>query len=160
MTYHMPLPLPDRKSPDYSCHVAITLRLKNGQSDLLVRRIRLLRDCVALSKRRWDFVIQAAAVLPAEMHLLCAFAGGHHDVRGAIRLIASTFDRHVSDHRASVWSDACEVIKVSSRVAQLRRSFVEAAPVRAGLVRNVCDWPYSSAHMDTVQSCDMGVAVV
>jgi len=160
MTYHMPLPLPDRKSPDYPCHVAITLRLKNGQSDLLVRRIRLLRDCVALSKRRWDFVIQAAVVLPAEMHLLCAYAGGHHDVRGAIRLIASTFDRHVSDHRASVWSDAFEVIKVSSRVAQLRRSFVEAAPVRAGLVRNVCDWPYSSAHMDTVQSCDMGVAVV
>jgi putative transposase len=160
MTYHIPLPLPDRKSPDYPCHVAITLHLKNGQSDLLVRRIRLLRDCVALSKRRWDFVIQAAAVLPAEMHMLCAFAGGHHDVRGAIRLIASTFDRHVSDHRASVWSDACEVIKVSSRVEKLRRSFVEAAPVRAGLVRNICDWPYSSAQMDTAQSGDMGVAVV
>ena len=75
MTYHMPLPLPARKSPDYPCHVAITLRLTDGRSDLLVRHIRLLRDCVALSQRRCDFVIQAAAVLPAEMHLLCAFEG-------------------------------------------------------------------------------------
>ena len=159
MTYHIPLPVPAHKLPDFPCHVAITLRLANAQRDLLVRHIRLLRDCVALSKRRWDFVIQAAAVLPAEMHLLCAFGGGHHDACGAIRLITSTFDRHVSDHCASVWSDTCEVIEVSSRVAQLRRSFVEAAPVRAGLASNVCDWPYSSAHMDTAQSDDMGVAV-
>jgi putative transposase len=155
----MPLQSPAHKSHDYPCHVAITLRLESGQSDLLVRHISLLRDCVALSQRRWDFVIQAAAVLPAEMHLLCAFGGGHHDARGAIRLITSTFDLHVSDHCASVWSDTCEVIEVSSRVAQLRRGFVEAAPVRAGLVSNVCDWPYSSAHMDTAQSDDMGVAV-
>jgi putative transposase len=103
-------------------------------------------------------VIQAAAVLPAEMHLLCAFGGGHHGLRGAIRLMTSMFDRHVSDHRASVWSDACKVFKVSSGVAHLRRSFVEAAPVRAGLVSNDCDWPYSSTHMDTAQSGDMGVA--
>jgi putative transposase len=155
----MPLQSPAHKSHDYPCHVAITLRLESGQSDLLVRHISLLRDCVALSQRRWNFVIQAAAVLPAEMHLLCAFGGGHHDARGAIRLITSTFDRHVSDHCASVWSDTCEVIEVSSRVAQLRRGFVEAATVRAGLVSNVCDWPYSSAHMDTAQSDDMGVAV-
>jgi putative transposase len=157
--YHTPLQSPAHKSHDYPCHVAITLRVESGQSELLVRHISLLRDCGVLSKRRWDFVIQAAAVLPAEMHLLCAFGGGHHDASGAIRLITSTFDRHVSDHCASVWSDTCEVIEVSSRVAHLRRRFVEAAPVRAGLVSNVCDWPYSSAHVDTAQSDDMGVAV-
>jgi putative transposase len=81
--YHTPLQSPAHKSHDYPCHVAITLRVESGQSELLVRHISLLRDCVALSKRRWDFVIQAAAVLPAEMHLLCVLLGADITTRAA-----------------------------------------------------------------------------
>ncbi|AGI69399.1 hypothetical protein OAN307_c39710 [Octadecabacter antarcticus 307] len=159
MTYHSALLSLAHKSPLLPCHIAITLRLADAGDDLLVRHVRLLRDCVAVSQKRWGFVINAAAVLPAEMQLLCAFYDADHGVRSAIGLITKTFDRHVSGDSRSVWSDKSEVTALSPAAAPSRRSFVEAAPVRAGLVRNDCDWPYSSAHVDTVQSGDIGVAV-
>jgi putative transposase len=151
MTYHAPIPRPSI--------VAITLRLTDPSSDLLVRHVRLLRDCVALAQKRWDFGIEAAVVLPNELQLLGSFADDQSGVGGAIRLIRSTFARHLPESGVDIWNDDVEVLEVSRPVVALRRTFMEMAPVRAGMVRSARDWPFSSAHKDVVQGTATGVAV-
>ncbi|MCW1950409.1 MAG: hypothetical protein KIH44_003460 [Octadecabacter sp.] len=159
MTHHTPQLCPAPSQPLNSACVAITLRLADSDDDLLVRQVRLLRDCVALAQQRWGFTIDAAAVLPNEMHLLCLFPDADFGTGGAIKLICTAFYRHLPSRGASVWSQDKEVLEISDAVAPLRRVFVEAAPVRAGLVKAAGDWPYSSAHVGTAQGGEMGVAV-
>ena len=137
----------------------MTFRLANASDDLLVRQVRLLRDCVALAQQRWGFTIDAAVVLPNEMQLLCLFQDANFGTRGAIKLICSAFEHHSPRNETNVWAAETEVIEISGAVAPLRRTFVEAAPVRAGLVKAAADWPYSSAHKRTAQGDEMGVAV-
>ena len=113
---------------------------------------------------KWGFTIDAAVVLPSEMQLLCAFPDANFGVHGAINLITSAFSRHLpgehyAGRRDALWLGSCEILEVSKAVVSYRRTFIEAAPVRAGLVKNVRDWPYSSANNETAQASDMGVAV-
>lgn len=159
MSYHTPAPRPAPATYPVSAHVAITLRLADPSDDVLVRHVRLLRDCVALSQQRWSFGIEAAVVLPNELQLLCLFDDAQFSVRSAVKLICSAFSRHAPTGIDVVWSDDCEIIEVSSAAAALRRTFIENAPVRAGLVQRAEDWPFSSAHAGTAQSTGLGVAV-
>jgi putative transposase len=159
MSHHTPQFCPAPRPTLHSAYVAITFQLADPNDDLLVRHVRLLRDCVALSQQRWGFSVDAAAVLPSEMHLLCLFPDADFGTAGAIQLICSAFERHLPNREGSVWSDATEIVEISDAVAPLRRVFVEAAPVRAGLVKTASDWPYSSAHNGTAQAGEMGVAV-
>lgn len=138
MTLHAPIPRP-------AC-VAVTLRLRDPSSDLLIRRVRLLRDCVALAQQRWTFTVEAACVLPAEVQLLCAFRDREFGVGGAIRLIRSSFLRHAGLDDRTLWDGEADVLEISAPVVSLRRTFTENAPVRAGLVKAAEDWPYSSIH--------------
>ncbi|MBT8410845.1 MAG: hypothetical protein KJP02_03475 [Octadecabacter sp.] len=151
MTYHAPLPRP--------AYAAITLRLTDPSSDLLVHHVRLLRDCVALAQQRWDFGIEAAVVLPNELQLLGSFPDDQFGVGGAIRLIQSAFVRHLPESVDNIWEGEAEVLELLQPVVALRRTFMELAPVRAGLVRSAQDWPYSSAHRNVVQGTARGVAV-
>lgn len=155
MTQYAPIPRP-QPNP---AHVSITMRLSDPSSDLLVRHVRLLRDCVALAQRRWGFGIDAAVVLPSEMHLLCGFPDAEFGVVGAIKLVQSAFVRHLPGGQGDPWADETELLEISPPAVALRRRFIEAAPVRAGHVPNAADWPYSSAHRDVAQSHPLGVAV-
>lgn len=155
MTRYAPIPRPD----PVPAHVAITLSLADASSDLLVRHVRLLRDCVALSQQRWGFGIDAAVVLPNTMHLLCGFSDAEFGVGGAVRLIKSAFARHVPGASPEIWADDTEVLEIPTAVVSLRRSFMENAPVRAGLVKRAEDWPYSSAHRMDVLAGPMGAEV-
>ena len=159
MTFHTPLPSPALNPTFKPAYVAITLRLADASDDLLVRQVRLLRDCVALAQQRWGFTIDAAAVLPSEMQLLCLFPDADFGTEGAVKLICSAFERHLPSRDVGVWSNEAELVEISDAVASLRRVFIEAAPVRAGLVKTAGDWPYSSAHKATTQGSEMGVAV-
>ena len=151
MTYHAPLPRP--------AFAEITLRLTDPSSDLLVRHVRLLRDCVALAQQRWDFRIEAAVVLPNELQLLGSFSDDQFGVGGAIRLIMSAFVRHLPESVGNIWEGEAEVLELSQPMVALRSTFMEMAPVRAGLVRSAQDWPYSSAHKDVVQGTATGAEV-
>ena len=159
MTYHSPSPPPASIPVNYHAHFAVTLRLAHTRDDLLVRHVRLLRDCVGLAQQRWEFTIEAAAVLPSEVQLLCRFQDANYGVQQSLRMITTTFERHLPTSEGDIWGNQHEVIKISPAVAALRKTFIEAAPVRAGLVNNPRDWPYSSAHVDTLQSMNMGVSV-
>jgi len=149
----VPFPEPRR------AHIVVTLRLAQRHNDLLVRHVRLLRDCVGLAQRRWGFEIEAAVVLPAQFDMLCAFQDANFGVRSTIALIQSAFRRHVPDNTGAVWSKDCDVLEIAPAVAHFRKTFIEQAPVRAGLVACAQDWPYSSAHHGVAQGDEMGVAV-
>jgi len=153
MTHHAFVP---RSVP---AHVSISLHLADGSDDLLVRHVRLLRDCVALAQARWSFGVEAAAVLPNQLHLLCGFPDAEFGVRGAMRLIKSAFSRHIPGGEAVVWAETSDVIEIAQAVIPLRRTFIETAPVRAGLVKRAQDWPFSSAHKGTALASEMGIAV-
>lgn len=155
MTKYAPIP---RRLP-HTAHVAMTLRLADPTSDMLVRHVRLLRDCVALSQQRWDFGIDAAVVLPNEMHLLCCFADAEFGVGGAVRLIRSAFARHLPAAPNDLWAPETELLEITTPVVPMRRSFIENAPVRAGLVKRAEDWPYSSAHSAAALAGPMGAEV-
>ena len=158
MTYYAPIP---RLSSSIS-YVSITMQTRDSADDLLVRHVRLLRDCVALSQQRWQFGIEAAVVLPSEVQLLCAFSDADFGVKGAIELIKATFCRHLSGapSRTSIWADTTEIVELTDASVPLRRAFIERAPVRAGLVKANEDWPYSSSHKASPQGTALGVAVI
>lgn len=126
-------------------HVAVTLRLADPASDLLIRHIALLRDCVALAQHRYPFAIGAACVLPAELQMLCHLPAGE-DMSPRLRLIRSAFARHATDAGTrDIWDDA-DISDVPHSALDSRSRFVTQAPVRAGLVSRAEDWAYSSLH--------------
>lgn len=159
MSYHTPFPRPVPMSSPVCAHVAITLRLADASDDLLVRHVRLLRDCVALAQQRWGFEVEAAVVLPGEVQMLCLFDDVKFGVGGGIKLICTAFARHVPGDGTGIWSDDSDVLEIAPPVAALRRAFIENAPVRAGLAKTAADWPYSSAHRAALQGSQLGAVV-
>jgi len=125
-------------------HFFVTMRLADATSDLFVRRMALLRDCVALAQRRTGVEVDSAAVLPAEMHLLCRLMPGEHP-GAALRVIRAGFARHAGEGGV-IWDREMTVVEVPAAALAARRRFLLSAPVRAGLVRDAADWPYSSLH--------------
>ncbi|NBD28637.1 MAG: hypothetical protein GVY31_01190 [Alphaproteobacteria bacterium] len=146
------LPAPSR----FFSHFAVTLRLADATSDLLVRRIPVLRDCVALARLRRGLEIDTATVLPAEMHLLCRMMPGD-EPGSALRLIRDGFARHAADGRP-IWDVELPITRIHGPAIEARRRFILAAPVRAGLVRDAADWPYSSLHHHGAPRRDLAVA--
>lgn len=127
-------------------HVSVTLRLADPRSDLLIRHVALLRDCVALAQHRYPFAIEAACVLPAELQMLCHLPAGE-DMSPRLRLIRSAFARHATaDGTTRIWEGGPEISQVPRSALENRARFVTQAPVLAGLVGRAEDWAYSSLH--------------
>ncbi len=159
MSYHSPTAPTCVLAPNlYDVPVALRCFAADVDSNALVHNVHLLRDCVAVAGRRWDFEIEAAVVLPAELHLLAVFRTGEFGIRQAAALIQSVFDRHV-EGEWSGWDGAARLTPVDPSATRLRRAFIEAAPVRRGLVDDPADWPYSSAHRSQAQVTTLGAAV-
>lgn len=144
---------PPRPTP-----VTLKFTLKDRRSDLLVKEVQLLRDCVALAQKHWDFTLDAAVVLPAQMQLLGVFNTGEFGIRQAVASISSAFQAHCSAD-APVWENAGEFKMLEWEALPLRRAFIEAAPVRLGLVDDPADWAFSSAQRTLPQARALGVAV-
>ena len=160
MTKFAPLPRPPMPQPmGEQAHVAVILRLNDPNDDILIRHIRLLRDCVALAQQRWQFEVEAAVVLPGELQMLCRFDDIQFGAGDAVKLITTAFARHVPHGGTVVWSDENEMHEVGAAVAALRRDLIENAPVRAGLARAPQDWPHSSVHRAVPQVGKLGVDV-
>lgn len=137
-----------------------TVRLQDQRSDLLTARIGLLRDAVRLCRKQSPFRIDAAVILPAELHMIWTLPAGDADFSGRWRMIKSTFSRHlpVPDNLTAVQKRRGEkgiwqrrfwehVIRDEGDFA-LHLHLITTAPVRAGLVRRATDWPYASWHHD------------
>ncbi len=137
-----------------------TVRLADRRSDLLVRRIALLRDCFAAAQARWPFSIDAAVVLPDHLHMIWTLPVDDADFSARWRLIKATFSRHVD---APAHLSPSLALRGEKGIWQRRfwehaitdpadfdahHRLILQAPVQAGLVARVQDWPYASVHRD------------
>ncbi|MBQ2263612.1 MAG: transposase [Loktanella sp.] len=133
-----------------------TVRLQDQGSDLLIGQIGLLRDATRLCRQQRPFRIDAAVILPAELHMIWTLPAADTDYSGRWRMIKSTFSRHLpaSDTRTAVQKRRGEkgiwqrrfwehVIRDEADLAR-HMHLIVTAPVRAGLVRRAGDWPYAS----------------
>ncbi len=137
-----------------------TVRLADRRSDLLVARITLLRDCFAAAQARWPFSIDAAVVLPDHLHMIWTLPPGDSDFSARWRLIKAAFSRHVDGPahlppslarrgEKGIWQRRFweHAIRDDADYDAHHRLILQA-PVQAGLVARVQDWPYASVHRD------------
>lgn len=162
MSLHRPPSGLDVWNSPERAYVAVTMRLADRSSDLLVRHVRILRDCVASAQKRWVFDIEAAVVLPGELHLLCDFPDVQFGVSGAVRMISRSFARHAPAPVGpeNIWCSDSEVVEIPDDSVGLRIDMIENEPVRAGLVKMAADWPYSSAQKGVAQAGRIGLEIV
>lgn len=134
-----------RPTPDTN-PVACCLSLRDASSDVLTREVLLLRDCIEAAKKQWGFDIRAAVVLPSEMQLLGVFDAGPFGIKQALAVIQATFERHLPVSEMPLWDGPAAMTLLSWNAVPLRTTFIEAAPVRAGLVDHPSEWRFSTAY--------------
>lgn len=134
-----------------------TVALRNRRSDLLVRRIDLLRDAFRQVLRDRPLCTEAVVVLPDHVHALWTLPPGDADYPGRWRALKSAFVRALAaeglelerDHRgeAAVWQRRYweHTIRDADDL-QRHVDYIHYNPVRHGLVERASDWPYSSIH--------------
>ena len=72
-----------------------TVRLADQSSDLLVRRVGLLRDAVTLTRNKWPFVIESAVILPNRLHMIWTLPDHDLDYGKRWKMIKTTFNKHL-----------------------------------------------------------------
>lgn len=131
--------------------------LLDSQSNLLVDEVLFLRHAFSLCQKQRPFVIDAAVVMPAQLQMIWTLPPGDMDYTARWRQIKSTFSRHVPilDKRSDSHQKRGEIeiwqrrfwehqIKDQEDFA-LHDHLIATAPLRAGLLRNGGEWPFSSA---------------
>lgn len=133
-----------------------TVRLADLRQDTLVRHIGVLRDAVRITRKRLPFVIDAAVILPQELHMIWHMPDGDADFSKRWRMIKSTFSRHVPApeyvcksmqrrREKGIWQRRFwEHLIKDGEDYQMHLQLIKNAPVSKGLVSEVNDWPYSS----------------
>ena len=72
-----------------------TVALADPSSTLLVEQVDLLRHAVRLCQKQRPFEINAAVILPSQLHMIWTLPSGDADFSARWRSIKSTFSRHV-----------------------------------------------------------------
>jgi len=132
--------------------------LQRHGNDLLVREIDLLRQVVAVVRRRHPFHIDAWVVLPEHMHCVLTLPPGDSDFSRRWRLIKSGFSRalpkverrsatRVAAGERGIWQRHFWEHLIRDEVDYQRHvDYVHVNPFKHGYVRRVRDWPYSTFH--------------
>lgn len=144
----------------YDSTYFFTIRLANGSSDLLVRKIAQLRNAMRDTKARHPFHIDAITVLPAAIHTLWTLPQGEDNYRRRIAMFKSGFSRAMSMPagrtlaqikrgekgiwQRHVWEHQIKDVADFER----HRDLIYLSPVHAGLCPKPQDWPHCSIHRD------------
>ncbi len=134
-----------------------TLTLKDRRSDLLVRRIDMLRDALRQVKRRRPFRLLAAVVMPDHLHLLLQLPEEDLNYSARLRDFKALFVKALRAAEepittngrgdAGIWQVRFweHVIRDEHDFAA-HVAYIHFNPVKHGYVQRVVDWPYSSFH--------------
>jgi len=150
-----------------------TVALRDRSSDLLVRHVELLRECVAEMKRARPFDIDAMVVMPDHLHAVWTLPPDDHDYSGRWRAIKSGFVRGLTKSGVPVGRNARSEADVWQRrfwehtirdEADLNRhlDYIHYNPVKHGHAARPVDWPHSSIHRFIAQGlldADWGAGV-
>jgi putative transposase len=133
-----------------------TVNLLDRGSELLVRRIDLLRDAVRRVRDRTPLHIDAWVVLPDHLHCLWTLPPDDADFPGRWRAIKIGFVKELpaDEPRSSVmarrgergiWQRRYwEHTSRDDRDFSAHMDYVHFNPVKHGFVEHPADWPYSS----------------
>src|SRR5262245_31371790 len=137
-----------------------TVNLLDRRSGLLTQEIASLGEATRHTRERHPFRIDAFVVLPDHIHAIWTLPSGDADFSTRWRLIKIEFSksipkterlskaRQVRGERGT-WKRC--IMDNSVRGDEDYRPNVEYCyinPAEHGLVRRVCDWPFSSFHRD------------
>lgn len=135
-----------------------TVALSDRDSDLLARRVGLLRKSYAAVQRKHPFATVAICILPDHLHAIWTLPPEHADYPLRWNLIKRGFSRGLpsSDSRSSsmiakrekgIWQRRYwEHLIRDDRDLERHVEYIHYNPVKHGHVSRVCDWPYSSFH--------------
>jgi len=133
-----------------------TITIADRSSDLLVRYIDRLRRIYGMIQQRQPFETIAICVLPDHLHAVWRLPSGDADFPLRWNLIKSGFSRGL---QADQPRSRSKLVKRERGLWQRRYwehairdeadlaryvDYIHYNPVKHGLVRRVCDWPYSS----------------
>ena len=153
-----------------------TVTLEDRRASWLVDHIDLLRESVALVKRRHPFDIDAMVVLPDHIHALWTLPLADANFAMRWMLVKQLFTKKLRAKRAEAGSGRSRgkgevdiwqrrywehLIKDDDDYAN-HVEYVHFNPVKHGWVRQVKDWPHSSFHQwvrDGRVHVDWGLAV-
>lgn len=137
-----------------------TIRLADRHSDLLLRRIALLRQAMRATLDRYPFHINAIVVLPATIHTLWNLPEGDSAFPTRMAMLKSRFSRSCpmpADRTAAqirrgekgIWQRRYWEHVIRDRADLKRhRDLIHLSPVHAGLCPRPADWPHTSFHRD------------
>lgn len=135
-----------------------TARTAQRGSDLLLREIVLLRQCVRQTRDRYPFRIDEIVVLGDVIHTLWTLPDGDCDYSKRWRLLKTLFSRacpapigqesmRLRPGEKGIWQRRFwEHAIRDAEDLEAHRRMIFVAPVQAGLVRKPDDWAHSSIH--------------
>lgn len=107
--------------------------------------VQKLRQAIASVKFRHAFRIDAIVVLPDHIHCLLAMPSDDADYSTRIRLIKQKFTLLIG--KPNVWQKRFwEHCIRNEKDYTAHFDYIHYNPVKHGLVKQVCDWRYSSFH--------------
>ena len=133
-----------------------TVTLQDRQSDLLVREVTLLRECVRRTKDRLPFDIDAWVVLPDHMHCVWTLPPGDADYALRWQLIKHGFSSRLPKNESisssrqrrrerGIWQRRYwEHLIRDERDYARHIDYIHYNPIKHGHVTRLADWPYSS----------------
>lgn len=132
--------------------------LKRKGNDLLVKEIELLRRAVKYVKHRHPFIIHGWVVLPDHLHCVIELPPGDADFATRWRLIKMHFSKglplmeyrsktRIKRGERGIWQRRYwEHLIRDEKDFVSHMDYVHINPVKHGLVKHVCEWPYSTFH--------------
>jgi putative transposase len=137
-----------------------TANLLNRRSGLLTKEIAALSEATRRTRDRHPFRIDAFVVLPDHVHTIWTLPTDDADFSTRWRLIKVEFSKsiprteHLSKVRRArgergIWQRRFwEHLIRDDEDYRRHVEYCYINPVKHGLVRRVCDWPFSSFHRD------------
>jgi putative transposase len=135
-----------------------TVNLADRSSDLLVRRVDLLRHAVRRTKEIHPFEIVAWVVLPEHMHAIWSLPTDDCDYALRWRAIKSIFSRELAPTESAtetrlargergIWQRRFwEHTIRDERDLENHVNYIHFNPMKHGHVSRASDWPHSSFH--------------
>jgi putative transposase len=132
--------------------------LQRQGNDLLTRHIELLREAVRSVRHRHPFTIHGWVVLPDHLHCVIELPAHDADFATRWRLIKMGFSKalpqverrsrvRVRRGERGIWQRRYwEHLVRDDADFRAHMDYVHFNPVKHGLVKRVCDWPYSTFH--------------
>jgi putative transposase len=135
-----------------------TVNLAERNRELLTEYVDILRESFRQVRQKHPFAVDAIVILPEHLHCVWTLPEGDDDFSMRWRQIKTEFSRNIdtgeqtspsriSKKERGIWQRRFWEHCIKDEDDFMKHvDYVHFNPVKHGLVKSVCDWPYSSFH--------------